>query len=196
MNYHLYQEFISFRMINKTHKPKSKSSRNNTENSSGGNGSYYQEFKHRLTSPSFSGRCSDLKGKICDWSTLKKDDKYIITTKSINNYDGRSINNSCDIRSSILNESLFSISITNDPDDNCIDIVDENWMITKTSREKIRYIEKKIFDLELGAHMKRSSMLESNIQNVYSLFLGKCTDLITTKFEISRRNFAHLEKFR
>jgi len=44
-----------------------------------------------------------------------------------------------------------------------------------------------MFNLALGAHIKRITMLESNVQKAYSLVLGQCTDLITTKIESSNK---------
>ena len=174
-------------MTNRRHKPKPKSSRNQNTSDSGPNNGTSQGSKTRLSSTTFYGGCSELKGKIYDCSTHKEADKYITTTKAIAEYAGRSFTNGGDIRASILNESLFIIPMPKDPADNYTDITDANGVVTTNARAQVTYVENKMFELALGAHMKRTTMLEANIQKAYSLVLGQCTDLITTKIESSSR---------
>ena len=61
----------------------------------------------------------------------------------------------------------------------------EKFSPYKTSRDQVKYVEDKMFSLELSSHMKRVSILESNIQKVYCLVIGEVTDLMTKKMESS-----------
>ena len=149
-----------------TNKPKSKSSssKKNTTGSGGGASNDAKKFKPRSSSSVFTGACSELKGKTYDCTTYKQADRYILTTKAIVDYVGRTFNNGGDISASIQNETLLVIPLPADPADNYSDIVDTNGTVTRTARDQVKYVEDKLFSLELSSHMKRVSILESNIQ--------------------------------
>jgi len=171
-------------MGNNKPKSKSKSSNKNTASRSGGTSSNNSSIRTRSQSTVFTGGCSELKGKIYDCTTYKQADRFILTTKAIAEYVGRSFQNGGDIRASILNEKLFTIPLPDDPADKYNDVLDAKGDVIETSRSQVTYVEDKIFNLALSSYMKRVAMLESNIQKAYALVLGQCTDLITTKLRV------------
>ena len=58
---------------------------------------------------------------------------------------------------------------------------------TLTAMEQVPYLERKVYDNEIIAMVKRKNTLKSNIQKVYSLILGQCTELMKDKLKASTK---------
>ena len=59
--------------------------------------------------------------------------------------------------------------------------------ITVTAMEQVPYSERKVYDNEIIAMVKRKNTLKSNIQKVSSLVLGQCTELMKDKLKASSK---------
>ena len=75
-----------------------------------------------------------------------------------------------------------------DPSANYNDIIDpNNGEVIQTAQDQVTYLERKIYDNEIIAMVKRRNSLKSNLQKAYSLILGQCTDLMKDKLKASTR---------
>jgi hypothetical protein len=84
---------------------------------SGGRGTPGRDRPRRTTPPttSFKGNSTDLAGQIFDCSDYKQADKYVNTLKRISEHVGSAYKHGGDIRSSIVNETLFTVPIPAQP---------------------------------------------------------------------------------
>ena len=138
----------------------------------GSNGKSNARTRPQAQSSKFQGACDALKGHTFDCSDYKQADKYATTLKRISEYVGSEFKNGGDVRTSILNEVKFTI-----PSPTAPTIVDPDNM-TPDEKTLSRLHEKR-----LDAIIKREFLLDANIQRLYSLVIGQCTDLLQTKLK-------------
>ena len=115
--------------------------------------------------PKFEGRCDELKGFIYDCSDARQADMYTRTTKEIAEYAGCTCKHSADIWKAIEVLKAPMIILPADPPANA------------TAME-VRIWEKKV-----DTFIKRESMLEQNLEAMYSVILGQCTDAMKAKLK-------------
>jgi hypothetical protein len=117
-----------------------------------------------LRQPKFEGTCEELKGHIYDCTDSRQSDVFIKTTKEIAGCAGRTFKKGSDARRAIENLSLPTLVPPADP-------VDDN-------KSNVRIWEK-----EIDAFVIRKTMLTDNMQTVYSIVWGQCTDVMKQKVE-------------
>ena len=141
-----------------------------------------------LHSTSFTGGIDELKSHYYDCSSYKQADRYVTTTKAIKEYVGKNYSNGGDIRATLENMEEFEVENPEDPSANYNDIIDpNNGEVIQTAQDQVTYLERKIYDNEIIAMVKRRNLLKSNLQKAYSLILGQCTDLMKDKLKASTR---------
>ena len=118
-----------------------------------------------LRQPKFEGKCEELKGHIYDCSDTRQSDTFIKTTKEIAEYVGRTFKKGSDARLAIENLVLPTLTVPTAPDD-------------ETDRTLV-----KIWEKEIDEYVKRKICLADNMQTVYSLVWGQCTDIMRQKIE-------------
>jgi hypothetical protein len=117
-----------------------------------------------IKQPKFEGRCEDLKGYIYDCSDARQSNIFVKTTKEIGKYVGRTFKKGSDTRLAIENLSLPVLTLPADPTED-----------NKTLNQ--------IWEKEIDEYVKRKILLEDNMQTVYSLVWGQCTDVMRHKIE-------------
>ena len=101
---------------------------------------------------------------------------------------GKNYTNGGDIRATLESMTEFNIEYPVDPSENCVDMLDpDTGEVTQTAIEQVPYLEKKVYDNEIIAMVKRKNTLKSNIQKVYSLILGQSTELMKDKLKASTK---------
>ena len=121
----------------------------------------------------FQGACEALKGHTFDCSDHHQADRYATTLKKLSEHVGATFKNGGDVRASIEVEAKFWIPLPpaptapNDPDH-------------PTPEEKL---DQHLHNKRLDSLIKHETILDANIQSLYSLVIGQCTDLIQTKLK-------------
>jgi hypothetical protein len=118
-----------------------------------------------IKQPKFEGKCEELKGHIYDCSDARQSDIFVKTTKEIAEHVGRTFKKGSDARLAIENLALPILTLPADPADD-------------TSKTLTRIWEK-----EVDEYVKRKTYLSDNMQTVYSLVWGQCTDVMRQKIE-------------
>jgi hypothetical protein len=113
----------------------------------------------------FEGKCEKLKGYIYDCTDVHQSDMFMKTTKEIDEFVGSTYKQGGDICQAVEGLSLPNLQEPPDPPDDA----------TKT---QLRMWEKKVDEF-----VKRQLQLEENIQTLYSLVWGQCTDIMHQKIE-------------
>jgi Reverse transcriptase (RNA-dependent DNA polymerase) len=120
----------------------------------------------------FQGNSEKLQGCIFDCSDNKQADTFVTTIKRISEYIGSEYKHGGDIRSSIVNETKFTIPIPAAP-----------TIVDPAALTPLEVVANMIFKGKIDAYIKRDAVLEDNIQKAYSLVLGQCTDLLQSKLK-------------
>ena len=120
----------------------------------------------------FQGACEALKDYIFDCSDHRQADCYANSLKRISEYVGSEYKNGGDIQSSVINETKFTVPTPTAPT-----VADPD---NPTPDEKLQL---RLHEKRLDAMVKREGTLDDNIQRLYSLVLGQCTDLLQTKLK-------------
>jgi hypothetical protein len=115
--------------------------------------------------PKFEGRCDELKGHIYDCSDSRQSDIFIKTTKELAEHVGRTFKKGCDAGVAIETLTLPKLALPTDPTD------DKNKTLVR------------IWEKEVDEYVKRKTYLADNMQTVYSLVWGQCTDVMRQKVE-------------
>jgi hypothetical protein len=116
--------------------------------------------------PNFEGKCEDLlKGHIYDCSDARQSDIFVKTTKEIAKYVGETFKKGSNARLAIKNRSLPALTIPKDPAN------DKSKTLTR------------IWEKEVDEYVKRKTYLANNMQTVYSLVWGQCTNVMRQKLE-------------
>ena len=112
-----------------------------------------------ITKTKFEGDCEDLKGHIYDCSDSKKADLFVKTNKKLSEYVGKKFKEfPGDMQSLVKNLEMPTLVMPVDPED-------------KATKSEIRVWEKKC-----DSYAKREEALEQNIQRLYALVKGQCTE--------------------
>ena len=120
----------------------------------------------------FQGSCEALKDHYFDCSDHRQADRFANTLKRISEYVGTEFKNGGDICSSMINETKFVVPRPTLPTP-----ADPNAL---TAEERV---EERLYEKRLDALVKQEGTLDDNIQRLYSLVLGQCTDLLQTKLK-------------
>ena len=123
-----------------------------------------QTFPAR-TSTKFEGRCTELKGFIYDHGDHKHADQFIMTTKEIQNFVGRTFKNAGDITAAIGTLSLPEKEEPDEPDN-----PDDRIEMKKWERSYDRYY-------------KGQKDLEEHVKTLYNLVWGQCSESMQQKIE-------------
>jgi hypothetical protein len=119
--------------------------------------------------PKFDGKCPELKGHIYDASDARQSDQFIKTTREIGEYVGRTYKYGGDICLAV--EKLSCPTIL-PPEDHADD----------AGKTEIRISWEKTVD----EHVQRLAQLNSNIQILYSLVWGQCSNIVRQKVEATK----------
>ena len=113
----------------------------------------------------FDGRCPELKGFTYDHGEHKHADQFILTTKEIQNFVGRTFKNAGDITAAIGSLSLPENIEPEEPDD-----PDNKIEMKKWERSYDRYC-------------KSTKDLEEHVKTLYNLVWGQCSESMQQKIE-------------
>ena len=133
----------------------------------------------------FSGGCDALNGHYFDCSSYSQADRFVNTLKEIIEHVGRTYKYGGDIRATIDNLELFKVPAPLDPADNYQDVLTSSGRVSKSARDQVSFIENETFRQEIQAYVKRKGILQSNVQQSYSLVLGQCTEMMKNKLKSS-----------
>ena len=114
--------------------------------------------RNRYRKASFKGANEELKGHIYDCSSYKQTEQFILTTKQIGLYVGRTYKNSQDIVRLIENLEEPTIPPIQDID-----------------RTTATEFEKEVWQGRIKQYLRRLEQLEQNKATLYSLIMGQCT---------------------
>ena len=117
------------------------------------------------TTTKFEGRCSELKGFIYDHREHQYADQFVITTKEIQNYVGRTFKNAGDITAAIGTLSLPEKEEPEEPDD---------------PEDRI---EMKKWERSYDRFYKSQKDLEEHVMTLFNLVWGQCSDSMQQKIE-------------
>jgi hypothetical protein len=123
----------------------------------------------------FDVRCDNIKGFVFDCADGKQADWYNTTIREITSYAGRTYDYGGDIRWSIKNEKKY---VPTKP-------ADVGTTATTT--------DKRIWEKEIDAYVRRKAKLTANCEKLYSLILGQCTEHMVSKLE-SLNDFKEIER--
>jgi len=113
----------------------------------------------------FEGRCEDLKGHVYDHGNSKVADQFILTTKELKNYVGRTYKHGGDMTEAIENLMVPTKTEPSDPND-----PDDRIAMKKWEREYDEY-------------RKWSIVTHDNLKALYQLVWGQCSDAMQQKIE-------------
>jgi hypothetical protein len=116
-----------------------------------------------IRQPKFEGKCNDLKGHIYDCSDVRQSDIFVKTTKEIAEYAGHTFKKGSDARLAVENLSIPTLVPPTAP-------------AGATDRSLNR-----VWEREIEEFVKRKTTLADNIQTVYSIVWGQCTDVMQQK---------------
>jgi hypothetical protein len=136
--------------------------------SSGSKNRYQQQWRTAVVprQTRFEGKCEGLKGHIYDCSDAKQSDMFTRTTKEIAEYAGRNYKYGGDIRITI--ENMMIVTLTQ-PVNLAVDAG------TAATR---------IWEKKLNEFVKRENCLEQNLPTIYLLVLwGQCTEALRQRIE-------------
>ena len=126
------------------------------------------------TTSKFKGNCSELEGHIFDCSDSKQADLYVHTVKRVAEYVGATYKQGGDISSAIIHGTLPTLAQPTYP------TYSTTYDTAPTPDDKVKEM---IFKGEIDSYVKRKALLTENIQKVYSLVLGQCTELLRSKLK-------------
>ena len=113
----------------------------------------------------FVGKCEALKGFIYDCSDNKQADQFVSTTLEIVTYIGSNYKHGGDVRLALTNLEPPNIPYPVEPA--------ANASIT----------ERKIFENKCSVYCKREETYESNMQQIFALIWGQCTEALQAKLQ-------------
>jgi hypothetical protein len=134
-------------------------------------GKQNQNPKSNFRQPTFEGRFDDLKGHIYDCKGGMQADQYARTTKEIGNYVGRTYRQGADVKTAIeqIDVGLPVIVQPADPPVNA------------------SMAQTRIWEKQIDQYVKQLDQRDINIQTLYSLVWGQCTDAMQAKVEATSR---------
>ena len=124
------------------------------------------QAKPQVSTKKFQGNHDKLQGCIFDCSDSRQADLFVTTLKRISEHLGSEYKHGGDIRSSILNETKFTIPVPVAP-----------TIVDAANLTAVEVVGNMIFKGKVDAYIKRDAVLDNTIQKAYSLILGQCTDL-------------------
>ena len=122
-------------------------------------------YQHRLQRAKFDGRCDDIKGHIFDIRAGQAD-QFVKTKKEIALYVGRTYKNSADIVSALDELIIPTLQEPKAP-----------------NASSVTPSQQRIYDKKLDQHALREVNFDNNIQSLYSLVWGQCSDSMQAKVE-------------
>ena len=111
----------------------------------------------------FVGKCEALKGYIYDCSDSKQADQFVSTTLEIATYVGSNYKHGGDVRLALTNLEPPTIPYPVDPGPTA------------------SVVERKIFENKCNSYCKREETYLSNMQQVFALIWGQCTEALQAK---------------
>jgi Zinc knuckle len=120
--------------------------------------------------PKFEGKTEALKGFIFDYGDPKQSDLYTQSKKELAEYVGRTMTYGNDISNSITKLALSTVKLPDEPQP-----IPPATVLSKA--------QDKIYDKELVEYVKRKIMLETNVNTLYNIVWGQCTDALREKLK-------------
>ena len=111
----------------------------------------------------FVGKCEALKGFIYDCSDNKQADQFVSTTLEIATYVGANYKHGGDVRLALTNLEPPNIPLPVEP------------------AATASFTERKIFENKCSVYCKREETYQSNIQQIFALIWGQCTEALQAK---------------
>jgi hypothetical protein len=141
-----------------------------TENKSddkqdGGKKVFGKKQNHQGRGVKFEGRCDDLKGHVYDYGDGKTADQFVLTTKEIKNYVGRTFKHAGDIVEAI---ETLTVPTKTEP----ADPVDPNDRIAVKKWER-----------QFDEYHKWSILTRENLKSLKELVWGQCSQNMQQKIE-------------
>ena len=124
------------------------------------------------SSTKFQGACTELKRHVFDCSNYKQADKFSTMLKKLTEHVGVTYKNGGNVCSSIAVETKHTITAPTAP-----------TVVDATNPSAAKSAQLHIFDKKLDALVKHEEILDLNIQSLYLLVLGQCTNLLQTKLK-------------
>jgi hypothetical protein len=115
--------------------------------------------------PKFEGNCEELKGHVFDCSNSRHADIFSKTTKALAGHVGKTYRYGSNVRLAIQNLSPTILEVPKDLPDSA-------------TKAELRIWEKKI-----DQFVKRDLYFEENMQTLYSLVWGQCSDIMQARLE-------------
>ena len=141
---------------------------------------HQQRHNHNAGIKKFEGRCDDLRGHIYDCADMRQVDLYVKTTEKIIEYAGKCFKDyPSDMKLLLLNLERPTIVPPAEPPIGTV----------------LTTMQTKIFEKKIESFIKREETLEENIRRLYSLIIGKCSEVMKAKvkghpnFEALNRTF-------
>ena len=150
-------------------------SKNNINNNKNNSQTYFgrrQGYKKnnnnnkKIQVSKFKGRCEELIGHVYDCETSTQCDQFVITTREICEYVGRTYKYGGDIKITLERLKVYDIPQPEAP--------------TDLSNDEVK---KLIFSREIDEYVKRKSFLRENLKTVYSLIWGQCSEYMRAKVQ-------------
>jgi hypothetical protein len=113
----------------------------------------------------FEGNCEELKGHVFDCSNSRQADIFSKTTKALAGHVGKTYRYGTDVRLAIQNLSPTILEVPKD-------------LADSATKAELRIWEKKI------EFVKRDLYFKENMQTLYSLVWGQCSDVMQARVEV------------
>ena len=129
------------------------------------------------------GGLHELADNYYDCSNYRQADKFVTTTKAIKEHVRRMYRDG-DVQATLDNLALYTIPIPADPADAFTQLVDATTGVVTTPREQVSYLDQEVFRQKINVYVKCEATHQSNMQKLYSLILGQCTELMKTSCDL------------
>jgi hypothetical protein len=115
--------------------------------------------------PKFKGNCEDLRGHVFDCSNARQADMFSKTTKAIAGHVGKTYRYGNNVRLAVQNLTAMVMDIPKD--------------LANTATNA----QKRIWEKKINKFVKRELYFEENMQTLYSLIWGQCSDVMQARVE-------------
>ena len=158
----------------------SNAGRFNQNGRGGGRGGYNRSTNYNKSYNNLKGACEELKDNVYTLGDAKQADRYTKTTEAIVNYIQRTFDKGQDAK-----DALVALQQTDT----------DQWMPENndTRENQLTYQEKLLLQLKMKEYMTRIEKYNDNMNKVYGLILGQCTQGVKNKLE-ARQDWETMEQ--
>jgi hypothetical protein len=118
-----------------------------------------------IRQPKFEGNCEELKGHVFDCSNSRQADMFSKITKAIAGHVGKTYRYGNDVRLAVQNLTPMVMDVPKD--------------LANTATNA----QKRIWEKKINEFVKRELYFEENMQTLYSLIWGQCSDVMQARVE-------------